>query len=124
MKLEVGMYVRTNEGIKKIEDYNYHEELPDNPYDFNKHHIYKQNIIKASHNIIDLIEDGDYVNGKRIEVIGKYSEDNPKIQWIAYDKIDNFGDSYMYKIYQIQPNDEVLTKEQYEANVYRVEELR
>lgn len=68
-KLEVGMYVRTNEGIKKIEDYNYHKELPDNHLDFNKHHIYKQDIIKSSNNIIDLIEVGDYVNGYLIDYI-------------------------------------------------------
>ena len=75
MKLEVGMYVRTNDGyinkIKKVNQFNvlvygrdlFGEEL----------NIPNNEIIKTSHNIIDLIEVGDYVNGLRVEK-NKYGE--------------------------------------------------
>ena len=69
-KLEVGMYIRTkNLGIEKIINV------------FDKNHLMnicgriqtknygldEEDIIKASHNIIDLIEVGDYVNGCYVE---------------------------------------------------------
>ena len=64
MKLEVGMYVRTKDGFlwkpKKIEI----EE--DNSVWFDDYYDYDVSDVKASHNIIDLIEVGDYVNGEKI----------------------------------------------------------
>ena len=71
MKLEVGMYAGTTKGkIDKIDNYN---------SDFNCYHlstepkyygIVEDDVTKSSHNIIDLIEVGDYVNG--LLVIDKY----------------------------------------------------
>ena len=73
MKLEVGMYVRTDEGIRKIiEDYDEGYELDKSLHYLypEGHDLYKDDLeeldIKASHNIIDLIEVGDYVNGEKI----------------------------------------------------------
>lgn len=75
MKLEVGMYVRTNDGyinkIKKVNQFNvlvygrdlFGEEL----------NIPNNEITKASYNIIDILEDGDYFNGLRVEK-NKYGE--------------------------------------------------
>ena len=72
MKLEVGMYVRTKYGISKIDedrriDYGIIKPVID---------ILKEEaILKASHNIIDLIEVGDYVNGFIVNDIVKENED-------------------------------------------------
>ena len=66
MKLEVGMYVRTNGGnIRKIENFksSIYNDFIETPY---KELINKKDIKKASHNIIDLIEVGDYVNGSEV----------------------------------------------------------
>ena len=75
MKLKVGMYVRTNDGyinkIKKVNQFNvlvygrdlFGEEL----------NIPNNEITKASYNIIDILEENDYINGVRIEK-NKYGE--------------------------------------------------
>ena len=69
MKLEVGMYVRTDKGnICKIIDY--HNDITDYFYacyetdlkeSLSKNYLIEENILKASHNIIDLIEVGDII---------------------------------------------------------------
>lgn len=64
MKLEEEMYVRTTKGkIDKIDDYDstfdcYHLSTEPKCYG-----VEENDISKASYNIIDLIEVGDYVNG-------------------------------------------------------------
>ena len=69
MKLEVGMYVRTKKGIGKINYFinnNYTQKFT---YIDNKgvsNILEEKEIIKTSHNIIDLLEVGDYVNGEKI----------------------------------------------------------
>ena len=65
MKLEVGMYVRTIGGIERLKKEN------DNGWFFEKSMIIKPDniekyIIKASYNIIDILEVGDYVNGVKV----------------------------------------------------------
>ena len=69
-KLEVGMYVRTKEGLlwkpKKIEIDEDGCYLFDDYYYFEPEQIYK-----SSHNIIDLIEEGDYVNGYKVTKVNK-----------------------------------------------------
>ena len=89
MKLEVGMYVRTIGGIERLKKEN------DNGWFFEKSMIIKPDniekyIIKASHNIIDLIELGDYVNGYPVYEIIDYpdntraiviADDNKSIIW-------------------------------------------
>lgn len=66
MKLKEGMYVRTKDGeIKKIFQYN---EQENNPMwcTLNCYATFKGIFSKASNNIIDLIEVGDYVNGYKV----------------------------------------------------------
>lgn len=79
MKLEVGKWCRTEKGtiFKIIDgnvdmweidiDYSYLFECENedyNSYAYNKNNIlFEDLVVKASHNIIDLIEVGDYVNG-------------------------------------------------------------
>ena len=53
MKLEVGMYVRTKDKIVKI------EKISDGVMWDTQGHVHFGDFIKASHNIIDLIEEGD-----------------------------------------------------------------
>ena len=63
MEISEGMYVRTEKGeIKKVFQYDGQE---DNLIwcTLNSYATLKSSIVKASYNIIDLIEVGDYVNG-------------------------------------------------------------
>ena len=74
MELRKGMYVRTKDGLidKVIIDYKgccnspncncKHVSCEHNYYD-------EENIIKASYNLIDLVEVLDYVNGYRVDLI-------------------------------------------------------
>lgn len=97
MKLEVGMIARTNKGL-----------LIDIIHDFDSELCaYKRDeITKASFNLIDLIEVGDYVNGSKVSII----ENNGKALGVYED--------YIYE----NEIKEVLTHEQYEANCYKVVE--
>ena len=108
MKLEVGMYVRTKEGnIEKI-------------CAIEGKHIYTNEdylswynlcaISKASHNIIDLIEVGDYVNGHKITTINEMTP-------IVYAE-DEQG--YLIKIIPKEDIETIVTKEQFETMAYKV----
>ena len=75
MKLEPNMYVRTKCGyICKIININDFRE-PSMKYGVEASYlkdimfIGDDDILKASHNIIDLIEVGDYVNGEKVDYI-------------------------------------------------------
>ena len=108
MKLEVGMYVKTKKGIHKINYFinnNYTQKFT---YIDNKgvsNILENDEIIKASHNIIDLIEVGDYVNG---------SEVTSKDQFLG------FGNHDWY----ILDNEikSIVTKEQFSQMEYKVGE--
>ena len=69
-KLEPNMYVRTLFGIKKIDHIDNKKTVWKYLYkinDDNEFYALSDNdVIKASHNIIDLIEVGDYVNGEKV----------------------------------------------------------
>lgn len=121
MKIDVGMYVRHNYyGIGKITN-SYESEgktwfnVKFNCYEDDENHcgICEQSIgFKASHDIIDLIEVGDYVNGCIVCEIGeaksgKYVEvnDNDKGWRSLY---------FNNQIYSI------LTHEQFEREVYKI----
>ena len=67
--MKVGDYVRTKTGIiGKIKLIDNQTELED-LYLIKRKWYYKEDIIKSSPNIIDLIEVGDYVNGYQITSI-------------------------------------------------------
>lgn len=105
MKLEVGMYIRFNNGsIQKIN----HVDERDNPlFDLNIDGTLHStsDIKKASHNIIDLIEVGDYVNG--FPVIHKEND------------ILKCGLLVQFKENEIKL---IVTKEQFEQMQYKVGE--
>ena len=119
MKLEVGMYVRTqNNGIAKIKSF--HSNIYDD-YICISHCfdlVRKKEITKASHNIIDLIEAGDYVNGYKVKKTGIEElghtylslDMNEDIHWLE-SEIENKE--------QIKS---IVTKEQFESMSYKVEE--
>ena len=117
MKLEVGMYVRTIGGIERLKKEN------DNGWFFEKSMIIKPDniekyIIKASFNIIDLIEVGDYVNGIRVGYINKGEDylyaltDENTIDVICGYDSDGFT----------KPLHSIVTKEQFEQMEYKVGE--
>ena len=111
MKLEVGMYVRTDRGKigklhKELKDY-YELEYPRNVCDL----VYKNRIIKSSFNIIDLIEVGDYVNGYYVEDILK--------TFINVATGSNYFQSPT--IYE-QDIKSIVTKEEFEQISYKVGE--
>ena len=106
--IQIGEYVRTTDGkigkIIKYENFEYHIKI-------DKDEVWKCSedfIVKHSKQLIDLIEVGDYVNGKLIHKIDK----GPNYCYLYYGNGKTFVD------YQI--NNEILTKEQYMANCYRV----
>lgn len=79
-ELKVGMYVRTKNGmIAKIilkEDVSgslHREEIVFILDNGNKLALHSKKVLKASHNIIDLIEENDFINGLRVEK-NKYGE--------------------------------------------------
>lgn len=106
--LETGMYIRNHMGkiekIKSIEPYN-------KKYCINGHE-FSNNVKKASYNIIDLIETGDYVNSSPVCSIKK--DENNKI-WIYTDS--------NYKVGILENEIEtILTREQFENNCFRIGE--
>lgn len=72
MKLEIGMYVRDIKGrIDKI--IGFKGALIEFEKDLMGGYIDENDFVKASYNIIDILEEGDYVNGLRVEK-NKYGE--------------------------------------------------
>ena len=117
MNIEVGMYVRIkNRGIAKFRGWNAYDE---NKVAIHTHNegdieitpvIDKNTIIKASYNIIDILEVGDYVNGHRVEEINFENE-------------EIFTDSEYYcGIVEFSNVKSVITHEQMEQMAYKVVE--
>ena len=120
MKLELreNMYIRTKDGIIAKVDY-----IDDNTIFFDKelYRIYGdsidflekddlERIIKASYNIIDILEVGDYVNGHRVEEIDFENE-------------EIFTDSEYYcGVVEFCNIKSVITHEQMEQMAYKVVE--
>lgn len=115
MKLEVGMYVRTEEGeISKIEWFTFQSwEGLDKTVEAsfwleNKERLeYPRDNFKASHNIIDLIEVGDYVNGDKVI----YTNDGYVEVGEENDNIGFTSDKFIKSI---------VTKKQFESMSYKV----
>ena len=106
--MKVGDYVRLPDGIHKIKHYEYRPEyenchcmyLDDNDYGLL---FTNKDLIKSSPNIIDLIEVGDYVNGRLVEW---KSED-----FVAFGRLD-----YAYE----EDIKSIITKEQFSSMEYKV----
>lgn len=115
-KIEVGEYVRTKEGeihkvIKIIED--------DRDWDYycceNNTGYFAMDIAKHNKQRIDLIECGDFINGYKVISVD-YDVMNDTTECIELD----LNSSYQYNFISIRQIQTILTKEQYEANCYKV----
>lgn len=110
MELKEGRYVRTKDGfLSKIEFLNSNAiyiEDSDLPL--------KEEQIKASYNIIDLIEVGDYVNGFPVRFAFNCDEDSTGL----------FIDTNSERVFLDKPSQvkSIVTKEQFESICYKVEE--
>lgn len=110
-KIEVNEYVRSWNGsigkVTRIEEGRF-------LYDNKELICFIGSVVKHSFNIIDLIQEGDYVNGEKVSNIDKIGN-TIFLEWINGNMYSTEikNDSFIY---------EILTKEQYEANVYKLEE--
>ena len=114
MKLEVGMYVRTDNGIigKIYEQIGDMFTYKDSNRNYITYGLSHNEILKSSYNIIDLIERFDLVNGHL--VICKMYENEKDIPTI----VKCVGD-YYFKEEDIKS---IVTKEQMEQMAYKVVE--
>lgn len=88
MKLEAGMYVRTLNGIVKI------DKIQDNVMKDTKGYFHYGDFVKASYNVIDLVEVGDII-------IDKEGHKYP----INYEFETDYNDEY--KSYEITVDDHI-----------------
>lgn len=119
-KIEVGEYVRTKDGyidkVKKI--------IEPDEYMTERYYCcetimassYKSEIVKHSKQLIDLIEVGDYVNGREVKHIAMFEgfPDYPKLIFV--------DETHLIPSDTCE-NDEIktiLTRESYMANCYKV----
>ena len=136
MKLEVGDYVRTNKGLiakyigyEKDEEnigyseyrfdgkiYWFYEYYNDCVYEEDFQEWFKEKVVKVSHDITDLIEAGDYVNGYKVLSGGEKHFD----YILTWDDVENH---YM-KIPLLSVDiKSIVTKEQFESMSYKVGEF-
>ena len=88
----------------------------------NKDLITEKYLIKASYDIIDILEKGDYVNGSKVIDISIIGKDKEKWVWVEQteDNDNKYGDDYVgYNNEQIKS---IVTKEQFESMSYKVVE--
>ena len=127
MKLEVGQFARLKSGyICKIININDFRE-PNMKYGVEANYlkdvmfIGDDDVVKASYNIIDLIQLGDYVNGSKVIDISIIGKDKEKWVWVEQmeDNDNKYGDDYVgYNNEQIKS---IVTKEQFESIKYSLE---
>ena len=115
MKLEVGQFIRTNDGyINKIEKVNQFNVLVVGRDLFGeKLNIPNNEITKASYNIIDILEVGDYVNGFKIKYINNGKGD---LRGFYYD-YENLNEDVGHYEEEIKA---VITHEQMKQMAYKV----
>lgn len=125
MELKEGMYVRTRQGIAKMVErpricvvvYNDRKVIyvDENGYPISTSFslfVFEDEISKASFNIIDLIEVGDYVNGVKVT-------NCEPVDKIDTERYIGFG-NYDYYIHESKDIKSVVTKEQFNSIKYEV----
>ena len=106
MKLEVGMYVRTKKGT--IYKFDTNNSMAKNGA--------KKYMVNCSYNIIDLIQVGDYVNDyKVVDIIHNNRKLEPSTMVCC-----EYGNNYIG--FYNEEIKSVITDEQMEQMVYKVEE--
>lgn len=123
-KLEPNVYVRTKKGIAKIIDrilepthYYFKMWVTDKFLEINDdtEYISEVDVLKASYNIIDLIEVGDYVNGSKvIEIEKDYKFIDNEIRDILW--LDNKRNNAVWK----ETIKSIVTKEQFSSMEYKL----
>lgn len=122
MEIEAGEFVRTYVGeIGKCVDKSFKSCV----VDFNKEEYeeffedeYEEEIVKHSKNLIDLIKEGDYVNGYKTIELKKSNIKDDGICILVYR-------NHQYEQWETIFENEIetiLTHEQYEQKCFRVEE--
>ena len=121
MKLEVGMYVRTNRNIGKVTKI--YERVDGNMvFDMGIYQYYFTEIKKASYKIVNLLKAGDYVlveeetGFRKILYIADWEEDETSLRRTFYFAENNNGAPYYEEDIK-----SIVTKEQFESLVYKVE---
>lgn len=136
MKLEVGMYVRYKRGgmgyidpadkigkiINQVNDSDIYELD-------NNNCIFENDVVNASFNIIDLIEEEDYANGVKVKYIYEKGEKYGfNSNYVVQEKSIELDGSYEYDTipsdFLLKNKDikSVVTKEQMEQMAYKVGE--
>ena len=131
-KIEVGEYVRTNDGmlgkLLRIERDDIDTSLkwyvlyvPNSPFAKGELYTNKPYIVKHSKNIIDLIEVGDYVNGMLVTTIINMDENGNYIPCRII-LCNRDGDCTLppLKIYE-KDIKSIVTKEQFETLEYKLD---
>lgn len=112
MEIEVGEYIRTKNGkIDKVINNNCY--MPQY-IECEKSLLYKEDIVNHSKNLIDLIEEGDFVNGYPVRRIPNFNNklcnfDLNSMEWTPLRDIDVYYN--------------ILTKEQYMQNCYKCQDI-
>ena len=125
MKLDVGMYARTKDGeiikIKYVENVYTSDDnifIATVVYFGESFYVNSDDVKKASHNIIDLIEVGDYVNGYKVidmQNLICFDSDEGK-SLLGIEAFDDYWELVEITIKSI------VTKEQFEQMEYKVGE--
>ena len=126
MELKVGMYVRTEKGIGRVTEHTKHESWGYIVKVLGQYSCYTHtsngelsDVIKASDNLIDLIEVGDYVNGCKITCISDIEE--PRyLNRLLFSEIDGGEDDIGMQVFNSKNIKSVETKDQFEIMKYEV----
>lgn len=127
MEIKVGDYIRTKHGyIIKVDERTVIFNLSDDKKEYvdiesTKYGFcFEEEIKKHSPNIIDLVEVGDYVNGKKIESILELSviAENVLEKILCFET--DFPIEQGLRCYHNNDIKTILTHELYEANCYKV----
>lgn len=127
--IQVNEYVRTKDGYiaKVIETWDYGDiassyDLDTKVYfdgDYSEYSIDEDIIVKHSFNIIDLIEEGDYVNGDKIVAIDYTEDENGN--YINVLGINEIEDDFAYPIeLRVINIKSIVTKERMKESEYIV----
>ena len=123
MELKEGMYVRTKKGIGRVTEYTKHKSWGYIVKVLGQYSCYTHtsngelsDVIKASYNLIDLIEIGDYVNGEKVTSAEPVDKNDT-------DRYLGFGD-YDYYIHDNEDVKDVVTKEQFNSMKYVLEKVK
>ena len=129
MEIKVGMYARIQwgNGEQTISKCTNKVDMGDTQYSKNDFYIhtdkrgeviYKSMIVKASHNIIDLIEVGDYVNGHQVYDDFRADTDDYGNNFI---EIGIESDRFLNHYIREDEIKTIVTKEQFENMSYKIE---